>query len=82
MDEMIKRRNGRNRVFYLFYEIKDHLSDLEGINNDGSKHLKELKNSVKTMSAEFKELLPIVNTEKDELESIKKLRAEIQEALT
>lgn len=89
MDEMEKRRNGRERLFNLFYDIKDLLSDLimvkEERNNDGLElfqtDFKKLKKSVKRMFAEFEEQLPMVKIDKEELELIKKLKAEVQEAL-
>jgi len=82
MDEMKKKRNGRERMFNLFYDLKDLLSDLEGRNNNSSKHLKELKTSINRMFTEFKEQLRLVNVDKDELRLIRKLKAEVQEALT
>lgn len=82
MDEIDnKRRNDRETMFNLFYEIQDLLSDLKEGNNDGSKHLKELKKSVKSTLTKFEKQLLIVKVEKGELESIKKLKAKVQEAL-
>ena len=77
MDEMDKRRNGRERLFNLFYDIKDLLTDLKEGNNDGLK----IRKSVKSMLAKLEEQALIVNVDKEELKSIKKLKAEIREAL-
>ena len=93
MDEMYEGGNGRERLFELFYDIKDELDLLSdftivkgGRNNNSLKPFqinpKKLKKSVKGMLAELKELVPTVKIDKEERESIKKLEAEIQEAIT
>ena len=74
---MDKIRNGRERLFNLFYDIKDLLTDLKEGNNDGLK----IRKSVKSMLAKLEEQALIVNVDKEELKSIKKLKAEIREAL-
>jgi len=71
---MHKGGNGRERLFNLFYNIKDLLRDITPFQTNS----KELK----SMLTELKELVPRVKIDKEEQELIKKLEVEIQEALT